>query len=602
MSSKLSSKERIKRLNTENLKRERVERFESERKKTNNLKHKFRLTQKVQVKNQTIQKPPQKVQKPIQTIQKPVQKVYKPNQKLPQIISPIYPQEKVIKELQSGISIIITAYKVDKYIEECLDSFSRQSYFMDHDNYEIILGIDACEQTLNKVKAIIHKYNKITIFYFSENKGTYIVSNTLASFSKYDHLLRFDSDDIALPNMITTLMNNSKSEILLMKFQRYDTVSRRLSPISDEGARGCIFVPTDFFLSVGGFMPWRISADSEFLIRVKNNINIKTLSVSLFHYRKNHGYSATINPETKMGSKMRNDYRQMHNNNYNSKIVKIDFVINSNYQIIDHVTVPIITPAPVPIITPVPVPVPVPINRMETDKNILTIIMTLYNKEKYVVNSIKSVINQRSKNWELIIINDASTDNSYSLVRQFLSDSRIKLHNLEKNYGTYVCTNLAIQGATGKYICRLDADDTLVPKAVERIIATFEKNPQKDIVRFNSNQGKYTEIGIAYKKEIISRVGYYDSVRFGADSEFKERLAKIIPSSKFVHIDETLYLVHSVPNSLTTSKATQKNGSHRKNYMAEYRNWHKKCPKCFMEFPQTSRPFPVYDIMKTSYP
>lgn len=241
----------------------------------------------------------------------------------------------------------------------------------------------------------------------------------------------------------------------------------------------------------------------------------------------------------------------------------------------------------------------------DSDNNWITIIMTLYNKEKYVINSIRSVINQSSGNWELIIINDASTDNSYNLVNEYLSknpDQRIKLHNLEKNYGTYVCSNLALLAATGKYICRLDADDSLVPRAVQQLLNTFEQNPQKDVIRFKSNRGSYGEIGLAYKKDIIKIIGYYDSVRFGADSEFKGRINKMIPVKKIITITDILYQINSTPNSLTTSQVSKLGGAHRTNYVYKFQQWHKNSKKCFIEFPQISRPFPVYDVMKTSYP
>ena len=168
---------------------------------------------------------------------------------------------------------------------------------------------------------------------------------------------------------------------------------------------------------------------------------------------------------------------------------------------------------------------------------------------------------------------------------------------MEKNQGTYVCTNLAIQMATGKYICRLDADDTLTKNAIDKLITTFEKS-EKDIVRYKSNRGS-GEIGIAYKKkEIIDAIGYYDSVRFGADTEFKDRLGKFYPNGKSISINDTLYIVNTVPNSLTTSAATRNGNNHRNDYLNRFRNWHRSNKKCYIEFPQTTRPFPVHDIMK----
>ena len=74
----------------------------------------------------------------------------------------------------------------------------------------------------------------------------------------------------------------------------------------------------------------------------------------------------------------------------------------------------------------------------------ISVIMPLYNNEKYVIEAIQSVINQTYKDWELIIINDASTDNSKEIVQRFLHkqlDSRIKFIDLENNKGCLLYTS-----------------------------------------------------------------------------------------------------------------------------------------------------------------
>lgn len=92
----------------------------------------------------------------------------------------------------------------------------------------------------------------------------------------------------------------------------------------------------------------------------------------------------------------------------------------------------------------------------------ISVIMPLYNNEKYVIEAIQSVIDQTYKDWELIIVNDASTDNSKEIVQRFLHkqlDSRIKLINLENNKGVSFARNLGIKEAKGEYISFLDSDD-----------------------------------------------------------------------------------------------------------------------------------------------
>jgi len=86
--------------------------------------------------------------------------------------------------------------------------------------------------------------------------------------------------------------------------------------------------------------------------------------------------------------------------------------------------------------------------------------MSCYNTEKYVSEAIKSVINQTYKNWELIIINDGSTDNSLKVIKNFKKkNNKIKIIDLKKNYGQGYARNLGIKSSRGNWISILDADD-----------------------------------------------------------------------------------------------------------------------------------------------
>ena len=86
--------------------------------------------------------------------------------------------------------------------------------------------------------------------------------------------------------------------------------------------------------------------------------------------------------------------------------------------------------------------------------------MPCYNSSKYISKSIESVVSQTYENIELIIINDCSTDNSLSIINDFISkDKRIKLINLETNSGVAISRNKGIELAKGKFIAFLDSDD-----------------------------------------------------------------------------------------------------------------------------------------------
>lgn len=111
-------------------------------------------------------------------------------------------------------------------------------------------------------------------------------------------------------------------------------------------------------------------------------------------------------------------------------------------------------------------------------EDLVSIIVPVYNKEKYILDSINSVQNQTYKNWELILIDDFSSDNCVSLIKQEINkDKRIKLHQNEKNSGPAISRNNGIYMAKGRYICYLDADDLWIKDKLEKQV-NFMKNKQ----------------------------------------------------------------------------------------------------------------------------
>ena len=107
---------------------------------------------------------------------------------------------------------------------------------------------------------------------------------------------------------------------------------------------------------------------------------------------------------------------------------------------------------------------------------LVSIIMPSYNTGKYIVSSIKSVLAQTYQNWELLIVDDCSTDNTDDLVKQLLQDSRIHYLKNEKNSGAAVSRNRALKEARGRWIAFLDSDDLWMPQKLERQIDYMRKN------------------------------------------------------------------------------------------------------------------------------
>lgn len=97
----------------------------------------------------------------------------------------------------------------------------------------------------------------------------------------------------------------------------------------------------------------------------------------------------------------------------------------------------------------------------------VSIIMPVYNGEKFVRRSIDSILNQTYKGWELIVVNDASSDNSIEVINEYLNNDRIKLVNNEVNLGPAGTRNSGIRHSTGEFVAFLDCDDWWAPTKLE---------------------------------------------------------------------------------------------------------------------------------------
>lgn len=95
-----------------------------------------------------------------------------------------------------------------------------------------------------------------------------------------------------------------------------------------------------------------------------------------------------------------------------------------------------------------------------------SIIIPLYNKEKYIQNTLNCVFKQVFSNFEVIVINDGSTDGSLAILNQFTNDSRLKIIH-QKNQGVSAARNKGMENAQADYICFLDADDTWKPNHLQ---------------------------------------------------------------------------------------------------------------------------------------
>lgn len=200
----------------------------------------------------------------------------------------------------------------------------------------------------------------------------------------------------------------------------------------------------------------------------------------------------------------------------------------------------------------------------------VTVLMTVYNGEKYLNEAIDGILNQTFRDFEFLIVNDGSTDGSRDIIKSY-KDPRINLVDNERNIGLTASLNRGLRLAGGEYIARQDADDISLPERLENQVSILERN--REIALLGSWYLEIDENGIplreyklpceplqiswdsifycsfstvVFRREsILKNVGFYDeSFRYAQDWELYSKIAR---THTVVNIGEYLvkYRLHS---------------------------------------------------------
>lgn len=114
---------------------------------------------------------------------------------------------------------------------------------------------------------------------------------------------------------------------------------------------------------------------------------------------------------------------------------------------------------------------------MYYEKELVSIVTPNYNCFNFISQTIESVLAQSYQNWEMLIIDDCSTDGSFQVAQQYAKkDSRIKVYQMEYNSGAALCRNKAIELSRGQYIAFLDSDDIWVIEKLEKQLTFMQEN------------------------------------------------------------------------------------------------------------------------------
>lgn len=271
------------------------------------------------------------------------------------------------------------------------------------------------------------------------------------------------------------------------------------------------------------------------------------------------------------------------------------------------------------------------VDRIEVGGDLVSVVMPAWNSQETIYHSAKSILSQTWKNIELIIIDDCSTDDTWSVIESLKSeDGRVKALKNSVNVGPYVSKNIGLKYAEGKYITGHDADDWAHPQRIQKHMQLIKESnsPRASLtymVRVMSNGffenvskvSSFSFDGVARKASIScmfesnflrKTLGYWDSVRFGADSEMISRAESIL-GNEFKHFKQIGMVCLDLENSLTNNPVhgTRVNGAlsnSRASYKESWKSWHtEKMDKenAYLDFPLKKRRYSAVTAMVVPY-
>ena len=190
----------------------------------------------------------------------------------------------------------------------------------------------------------------------------------------------------------------------------------------------------------------------------------------------------------------------------------------------------------------------------KTKKNkLISIIMPVHNGRQFLDYSVKSILKQSYKNFELLIINDGSTDNTLKIIKKYQLDKRVKVYSFIKKVGIVKCLNFGLHKSTGFYIARMDVDDYSFSERFKKKIFFLKKNPKISLV---GSQARY-----------FGKINFFSKLVF---SNYDDCKSLIIFRNPFIH-----------PSIMIKRSELRKIGGYKNFHKSEdYFLWSKFLEKC----------------------
>ena len=473
---------------------------------------------------------------------------------------PVTVEEKKSRYL---VSAIVSTYNSEKYLRGCLDDLEQQTIA---DKLEIIVvnsGSKENEEAI--VKEYQQKYNNIVYIKTEKREGIYSAWNRAVRAAQGTFVTNANTDDRhrsdAFEVMVNALESNPNVGLVYGDQIRTDTPNDTFANNhgTEEIRRSEYSRERLLFGCCTGSQPmWRRSlhdelgyfdetltcaGDWDFWLRISEKYELKRIPEFLgLYYHNEEGIEH--------GAKIHSLYER--------------YIVGKRYGN--------------PYISIIP--------KYESKNNTLvSVIMPAYNAAKYIATAIESVLIQNYRNFELIIINDGSTDNTEEIISRY-KDERIRYFKQE-NRGLAATHNRGIKESLGEYVIKLDIDDMMIPDFISSHLQVFEQSPETDLVYCDDyliddnakpiriiERPEYSDrktlirdlfksgfpvvpFRTCIKKSVFERIGFFDeNLIIGEDYDMMRRFVR--QGLKMRHLKGALYLRRLNSESLSKNCSQKK--------------------------------------------
>lgn len=238
----------------------------------------------------------------------------------------------------------------------------------------------------------------------------------------------------------------------------------------------------------------------------------------------------------------------------------------------------------------------------------VSIVVPVYNSEKYLDACLESIYKQTFQDWECIIWNDGSTDNSIKIIQYYIAiDERFFWGESKINHGLSATLNLAYSFSTGQYLCQVDSDDLLLPLTLDKCVKYLDEHKEIDLIFTNklyinendsrffehcNNKEHYSRIKLFYSSPLITHFrlmkrkvweklgGYKNEITFGEDDDFGIRAAwgvttknKRIKPFKIQKIKSICYIYRIREGSMSHSIRDDNNITENREFLKKLVLW-----------------------------